>query len=84
MECFKLIVIALLLYLIFGGKEGMASRLSKGAYTSSAVDRNPTRRTFTSIDDTNANPIVVECGPDKKGCRYIDAPRNFVRWTSQI
>ena len=81
MECFKLIVIAFLLYMIFGKKEGY---LSKGAYTASAVDRNPTRRTFTSIDDTNANPIVVECGPDKTGCRYIDAPRKFVRWSSQI
>lgn len=84
MECLKLIAIAVLLYLIFSDQEGMRGGLAKGAYTSSAVDLNPERRNYSHIEDTNANPVLVECGPDKSGCRYIDAPRNFVRWTSQI
>ena len=87
MDCLQLVIIAILVYLIFVRKEGMVSsgsKFAKGAYTSSLVDRDAIRRSFTSIDDTNANPIVVDCAPDKTGCRYIDAPKNFVRWSSQI
>lgn len=88
MDCLGLIIVVLVVYFLFIRKpEGMAScrtDLAKGAYTSGLVDCDAERRYYTAIDDSNANPIVVDCAPDGTGCRYIDAPRVFNRWNSQI
>ena len=85
MDCWTIAAVVVLLYLLFGRKEGMSSYVPmKGAYTASLVDRDAERRYFTAIDDSNANPIVVDCDAHGEGCRYIDAPKNFVRWSSQI
>jgi len=87
MECLQIIILILVVYLLFYKKEGMAScrtDLRKGAYTSGLVDCDSERRYYTSIDDYNSNPIVVDCAPDGTGCRHIDAPRIFNKWNTQI
>jgi len=87
MDCLTIIIVVLLVYFLFVKKEGMAScrtDLQKGAYTSGLVDCDAERRYYTAIDDSNANPVVVDCAPDGTGCRYIDASRVFSRWSSQV
>ncbi len=87
MDCLTIFIIAVVIYLLYSKQEGMAScgsGLAKGAYTSGLVDCDAERRHFTAIDDSNSNPIVVDCAPDGTGCRNIDASKHFVRWSSQI